>query len=101
LNDSGQNLSAFLTNTLPRYQLYEGCDQFLTRAPDAGRSPVTNPPAFTASIFWGRDGGVTMSRRRKSSSQPTSEYNAYLAGWAFAFAVVLVTFMLMAHGVPF
>jgi hypothetical protein len=42
-----------------------------------------------------------MSRRRKSSHQPTSEYNAYLAGWAFAFAVVLVTFMLMAHGVPF
>ncbi len=42
-----------------------------------------------------------MSRRRKSSYQPTSEYNAYLAGWAFAFAVVLVTFMLMAHVVPF
>jgi len=52
-------------------------------------------------MFWGRDAGVTMSRRRKSSHQPTSEYNAYLAGWAFAFAVVLVTFMLMAHGVPF
>jgi hypothetical protein len=43
----------------------------------------------------------TMSRRRKSSYQSASEYNAYLAGWAFAFAVVLVTFMLMANGVYF
>ena len=85
----------------PRYQPYEGCDQFLTCAPDVRRSPVTNPPAFAVNIFWGRDAGVTMSRRRKSSHQPTSEYNAYLAGWAFALAVVLVTFMLMAHGVPF
>jgi len=42
-----------------------------------------------------------MSRRRKSSFQTTSEYNAYLAGWAFAFLVVLVTYMLMAHGVHF
>ena len=90
-----------LTNTDPRYQPYEGCDQILTCAPDARRSPVTNPPAFAANTFRGRDGGVMMSRRRKSSHQPMSEYNAYLAGWAFAFAVVLVTFMLMAHGVPF
>jgi hypothetical protein len=42
-----------------------------------------------------------MSRRRKSFYQTTSEYNAYLAGWAFAFAVVLVTFMLMVNGVYF
>jgi hypothetical protein len=45
--------------------------------------------------------GVAMSRRRKLSDQPTSQYNAYLAGWAFAFSVVLVTFMLIAHGVHF
>jgi hypothetical protein len=43
----------------------------------------------------------TMSRRRKSFYQTTSEYNAYLAGWAFALLVVLVTYMLMAHGVHF
>jgi len=42
-----------------------------------------------------------MSRRRKSFYQTTSEYNAYLAGWAFAFVVVLVTYILMAHGVHF
>jgi hypothetical protein len=42
-----------------------------------------------------------MSHWRKSSCQPTSQYNAYLAGWAFAFSVVLVTFMLIAHGVHF
>ena len=94
-------MSAVLTNTDPRYQPYEGCDQFLTCAPDARRSPVTNPPAFAANILWGRDAGVTMSRRRKSLYQTTSEYNAYLAGWAFALLVVLVTFMLMAHGVHF
>jgi len=45
--------------------------------------------------------GVTMSRWRKSSYQSTSDYNAYLAGWAFAFAVVLLTFMLVANGVHF
>ncbi|WP_291568735.1 hypothetical protein [Bradyrhizobium sp.] len=42
-----------------------------------------------------------MSRRRKLSYQPTSQYNAYLAGWVFAFSVVLVTFLLIAHGVHF
>jgi hypothetical protein len=42
-----------------------------------------------------------MPRRLKSAYQPASQYNAYLAGWAFAFAVVLVTFMLIAHGVHF
>jgi hypothetical protein len=48
------------------------------------------------------DGGVTMSRRRKPLfHQPTSEYDAFLAGWAFAFSVVLVTLMLIAHGVHF
>jgi hypothetical protein len=44
---------------------------------------------------------VAMPRRRKSSYQPTSEYNAYLAGWVFAFLVVLVTIMLTEHGVHF
>jgi hypothetical protein len=44
---------------------------------------------------------VTVSRRRKSSYQLTSQYNAYLAGWAFAFSVVLMTFILIAHGVHF
>jgi hypothetical protein len=47
------------------------------------------------------DGGVTMSRRRKPFHHPTPEYNAYLAGWVFAFSVVLVTVMLIAHGVHF
>jgi hypothetical protein len=47
------------------------------------------------------DGGVTMSRRRKPFHHPTPEYNAYLAGWVFAFSVVLVTLMLIAHGVHF
>jgi hypothetical protein len=41
---------------------------------------------------------VAMSRRRRSSFQPTSQYNAYLAGWVFAFSVVLVTIMLIEHG---
>jgi hypothetical protein len=62
------------------------------------RSPVTNPSAFAANILaeaW------RMSRRRKPFYRPTPEYNAYLAGWAFAFSVVLVTLMLIAHGVHF
>jgi hypothetical protein len=42
-----------------------------------------------------------MSRRRKAFHHPTSEYDAYLEGWAFAFSVVLVTLMLIAHGVHF
>jgi hypothetical protein len=42
-----------------------------------------------------------MSRRRKPSYRPTPECNAYLAGWAFAFSVVLVTLMLIAHAVQF
>jgi hypothetical protein len=29
--------------------------------------------------------------------QPASQYNAYLAGWAFAFSVVLVTLMFLSH----
>jgi hypothetical protein len=44
---------------------------------------------------------VALSHRRKSSYQPASQYNAYLAGWAFAFSVLLVTFMLIGHGVHF
>jgi hypothetical protein len=42
-----------------------------------------------------------MSRRRRPSYQPTSQYNAYLAGWALAFSLVLVTLMLIAQGVHF
>jgi hypothetical protein len=42
-----------------------------------------------------------MSRRRRSSYQPTSQYNAYLAGWAFAFSLVLVALMLIAQGLHF
>jgi hypothetical protein len=42
-----------------------------------------------------------MSRRRKPPYRPTSDYDAYLAGWAFAFSVVLGTLMLIAHGVHF
>jgi hypothetical protein len=44
---------------------------------------------------------VEMSLARKSSCQPASQYNAYLTGWAFAFSVVLVTFVMIAHGVHF
>lgn len=42
-----------------------------------------------------------MPGMRKSSYQPTSQYDAYLAGCAFTFSVVLGTFMLIAHGVHF
>ncbi len=42
-----------------------------------------------------------MPRTRKSSWQPSCQYDAYLAGCAFTFSVVLVTFMLIAHGVHF
>lgn len=38
-----------------------------------------------------------MPRTRKSSCQ----YDAYFAGCAFTLSVVLVTFMLIAHGVHF
>jgi hypothetical protein len=44
---------------------------------------------------------VGMSRRQESYYRPTSQYNAYLAGWAFAFSGVLVTLMLIMHGVHF
>jgi hypothetical protein len=45
---------------------------------------------------------LTTSRRRKPLfRQPTSEFDAYLAGWAFVFSVVLVTLMLIAHGVQY
>ena len=44
---------------------------------------------------------VEMALTRKSSYQPTSRYNAYLTGWIFAFSVVLVTFVMIAHGVHF
>jgi hypothetical protein len=42
-----------------------------------------------------------MLPKRRSSYQPPSEFNAYLAGCAFALSVVLGTFMLIAHGVHF
>jgi len=42
-----------------------------------------------------------MSQMRKSFYPPSWDYEAYLAGWAFAFAVVLVTFMAIEHGVHF
>jgi hypothetical protein len=45
--------------------------------------------------------GAVMPHWRKPFHQPTSEYDAYLAGWAFALSVVLVTLMLIAHGVHF
>jgi hypothetical protein len=38
---------------------------------------------------------------RKSSYEPECEYNNYLAGCAFALAVVLGTFVLIHHGVHF
>jgi len=44
---------------------------------------------------------VAMPRRRKSAYQPTSEYNAYLAGGVFALLVVLVTIMLIERGAFF
>jgi hypothetical protein len=44
---------------------------------------------------------VGMPHTQKSSYQLASQYNAYLAGCAFAFSVVLGTFMLIAHGVHF
>jgi len=45
--------------------------------------------------------GAGVLRRLKSSYPPASQYNAYLTGWAIAFSVLLVTFMLIAHGVHF
>jgi hypothetical protein len=68
--------------------------------PFLGRKPPANPPAFAANVSL-RRGGLAMSRRLKLAHRPASQYNAYLAGWAFAFAVVLVTFMLIGHGVHF
>jgi hypothetical protein len=38
-----------------------------------------------------------MPFRQKSSYQPTSQYNSYLGGWAFAFSVVLVTLLFMVR----
>jgi hypothetical protein len=34
--------------------------------------------------------------RQKEQYQPPSQYNAYLAGWAFAFSVVLVTCLFLS-----
>jgi hypothetical protein len=47
-----------------------------------------------------RSGEATMTWR-KFSGNPESEFNSYLAGWAIAMSVVLVTFFLIAHGVHF
>jgi len=60
-----------------------------------------NPPGFASNIFRKAQLGVGVLRRLKSSYQPASQYNAYLTGWAIAFSVLLVTFMLIAHGVHF
>jgi hypothetical protein len=38
-----------------------------------------------------------MPHRRKSNYQPPSQFNAYLAGWAFAASVVFVTLLLIAR----
>jgi hypothetical protein len=56
--------------------------------------------AYSLNDFLRREGGH-MPRTRKSSCQPPCQYDAYLAGCAFTFSVVLVTFMLIAHGVHF
>jgi hypothetical protein len=58
-----------------------------------------NPPAFNSNIFPEARGELAVLRRLKAAYQP--EYNAYLTGWAIAFSVLLVTFMLIAHGVHF
>jgi hypothetical protein len=44
---------------------------------------------------------VGMPHTPKMSYQPASQYNAYLAGCAFAFSVTLGTFILIAHGAHF
>ncbi len=44
---------------------------------------------------------VAVLRKPRSSYQSESQYNAYLAGWAFAFSVLLVTFVLLASGMHF
>jgi hypothetical protein len=56
--------------------------------------------AYSWNGFLRREGGH-MPRTRKSSCQPPCQYDAYLAGCAFTFSVVLVAFMLIAHGVHF
>jgi hypothetical protein len=67
---------------------------------------VAKSPAIAANVcrvlndFLRRKGGH-MPRTRKSSWQPSCQYDAYLAGCAFTFSVVMVTFMLIAHGVHF
>jgi hypothetical protein len=55
---------------------------------------------FSLNGFLTCEGG-RMPRMRKSSCQPFCQYDAYLAGCAFTLSVVLVTFMLIAHGVHF
>jgi hypothetical protein len=40
-----------------------------------------------------------MPHRRKSIYQPPSQFNAYLAGWAFAASVVFATLLLIARNV--
>jgi hypothetical protein len=65
-----------------------------------GAQVAANPPAFAANSF-----EITMElavlRKLKSPYRSEAQYNAYLAGWAFAFSVLLVTFLLIASGVNF
>jgi hypothetical protein len=65
-----------------------------------GAQVAANPPAFASNVF-GNAMEVAVPRKPKASYQQMSEYNAYLAGWAFAFSVLLVTLMLIAYGVHF
>jgi hypothetical protein len=44
---------------------------------------------------------VAVLRKPRSSYQSEAQYNAYLAGWALALSVLLVTFVLIASGVHF
>jgi hypothetical protein len=64
-----------------------------------GAQVAANPPAFAATNSRGHDGGGDVAQAKIILS--ASQYNAYLAGWVFAFSVVLVTIMLIEHGVHF
>lgn len=89
------NLQAART-TYTRPQLFLADALFETQV--VAKSPAM-PRMFveySLNDFLRREGGH-MPRTRKSSCQ----YDAYFAGCAFTLSVVLVTFMLIAHGVHF
>ncbi|MGB8605378.1 hypothetical protein [Bradyrhizobium sp.] len=50
-----------------------------------------------ARIFFEATMEAPMAGRRKSSYQPRSLYNSYLAGWAIVASVVLVTLLFIAR----